>query len=373
LDLALATRRAADTCCSPAHSMAFASMMGRGKAMFGRLAGKLQNPPVIFTKARLAFAAGALSAMPVMGGDDFFEHKFITDKAADDVVDFYSTEDFLQILGVFPMAIHFVLAGVQWDTSKENTMDVYNAMEISFEITEREETTENGDTVVAWFQKRERFKNFIPFTPFLMWDQVQCYGYNRREDGKLEIFHRGEYFHGPLPIRLLVQLHARYVIWATAKHINSPVFGSGDLEMNEHQRSNVPLHVVSDFFHRLSVAYAVATEAGKLAASAADTAQAEKTLKVLQKLREDPGTAYLTRKSNLKRSKTQIEMADPEAQAAVDVVLSSLGKTAAGREVAQVALDDMIRPQMEVQEPRYGGAFKAKMIKLHRQLTQSAA
>ena len=33
-------------------------------------------------------------------------------------------DDFLQILGVFPIAIKFVLAGVEWDLEKENTMKV---------------------------------------------------------------------------------------------------------------------------------------------------------------------------------------------------------------------------------------------------------
>jgi len=310
--------------------------------------------------------------MPVMSGDEFFEHKFITDKSPDDVVDFYSTEDFLQILGVFKIAIHFVLAGVEWDLNRENTMNVHNAMEISFEITEREEETEDGESVVAWFQKRERFKNYLPFTPFLMWDQVQCYGYHRLENGKLEVVHRGEYFHGPLPIRLLVQLHARYVIWATEKHINSPAFGSGDLEAQEEQRSNIPLHTVSDFFHRLSLAYSVATEAGKLAVGA-DTAEAEKTLKVLKKLKESPTMAYVNRQKRLKRTTSQLEMADPEAQAVVDAVLTNLSKTSAGQKVAQAALDDMLRaPEVEVQEPRYGGAFNARMVKLKRHLSQQA-
>jgi len=339
-------------------------LMSSGSAYVSKL-----KRPVIFTKARGAFLAGAFAAMPVMSGDDFFEHKFITDKNPDDVVDFYSTEDFLQILGVFPMAIHFVLAGVEWDTSRENTMSVHNAMEISFEITEKEEETPDGETVVAYFQKRERFKNFVPFTPFLMWDQVQCYGYNRREDGRLEIYHRGEFFHGPLPIRLLVQLHARYVIWATNKHINSPAFGNADLEVQEHQRSNIPLHTVSDFFHRLSIAYQVASEAGKLAVGS-ETREAEKTLKVLKKLKESPTMAYVSRKKNMKRTTSQLELADPEAQAVVDTVLSNLGKTPAGRAVAQAALDDVLRaPQFEEQEPKYGGAFKAKVRKMQRSLS----
>merc|ERR1719247_2243286 len=113
-------------------------------------------------------------------------------------------------------------------------MAVHNSMEISFEITEREEEVD-GQTVVAFFQKRERFKNYLPFTSFLMWDQTQCYGYNRLADGTCEVFHRGENFYGPLPVRLLVQLHAMYVIWATEKHINSRAFGAGDLEEQHHQ------------------------------------------------------------------------------------------------------------------------------------------
>ena len=221
--------------------------------------------PRVFNRTSAAFVAGAVAGMPMLTGEDFFEHKFITDKNPDDIVDFYSTEDFLQILGVFPFAIKFVLAGVEWDLEKENTMKVHDSMEISFTLTEREEETADGEKVVAFFQKRERFKNFIPFSPFLMWDQTQCYGYNRREDGTCEVFHRGEVFYGPLPVRFLVKLHAMYVIWATEKHINSPTFGNGDLEANEHQRSNVPAHVFQDFLSRLALGYQIAIESGKIA------------------------------------------------------------------------------------------------------------
>ena len=192
-------------------------------SLFSRVVTRVKTfqRPVIYTQPRAAFVAGAICAMPMLTGEDFFEHTFVTEKDPDDIVDFYSTEDFLQILGVFPFAIHFVLAGVEWDTERENTMSVHSSMEISFELTEREEETPDGETVVAFFQKEERFKNYIPLTRFLMWDQTQCYGYNRRDDGKCEVFHRGKNFYGPLPVRLLVQLHARYVIWATEKHINS--------------------------------------------------------------------------------------------------------------------------------------------------------
>lgn len=203
----------------------------------------LARAPAIVTKTRLAFGAGLLTSLPAASGEHFFEHKFLTTKDPDAIVDFYSTEDFLQILGIFPFAIHFVLAGVEWDTSRENTMSVHDAMEISFTIEEREEVID-GEKVTVFLEKRERFKNFLPWTRFLMWDQTQCYGYNRLEDGQLEVFHRGDVFNGPLPVRMLVNLHARYVIWATEKHINSSAFGTSDLELQEKQRSNVVGHVM---------------------------------------------------------------------------------------------------------------------------------
>jgi len=55
--------------------------------LFSRLGSRLTTlrMPTIFTRTRVAFVAGACTAMPVLTGEDFFEHKFITDKAPDDV------------------------------------------------------------------------------------------------------------------------------------------------------------------------------------------------------------------------------------------------------------------------------------------------
>lgn len=333
--------------------------------MLGRIAGRVASSvrarmptsmPVIYTPARAAFLAGAVMASPIVDGEQFFEHSFETTKELDAIQDFYSTEDFLQILGVFPMAIHFVLAGVQWDLDRENTMDVYNAMEISFTLEEDEAT--------GFFQKRERFKNYIPFTKILLWDQVQCYGHRRREDGKMEIFHRGEYINGPLPVRWLVKLHAMYVIWAVEKHINSPVFGNGDLEANEHQRSNVPVYVLNDFIKRITLAYEIAKESGSLAAST-KPAEAEATLKKLRKLRQSPDTQFVAtlQKHNLKRQMS-IGINDPEAQSAIDSAVAALSKSAAGREAAKEAMKSVsMHPEVVSQKPRYGGAFDLKVLK----------
>lgn len=322
--------------------------------------------PVIFTKARAAFVAGAITAMPCLTGEEFFEHKFITTKDPDAIIDFYSTEDFLQILGVFPLAIHFVLAGVQWDLERENTMSVHNAMEISFYLTEEETTTPEGETVVGFFSKTERFKNFIPFTRFLMWDQTQVYGYNRREDGSSEVFHRGKVFYGPFPVRLLVQLHAYYVIWATEKHINSPAFGVADLEAQEHQRSNIPLHALRDFVERITVAHQIMIESGKLAAGAS-TEEAQDTLKKLKKLKANPTAAYVNtvKRANLKRHHSTVEVDDAEGQKTINSAFASLSKSADGQQAAAEAMAELMRtPEIvESTNPRYGGAFKGRQIR----------
>jgi hypothetical protein len=245
-------------------------------------------------------------------------------------------------------------------------------MEISFTIEEKEEETDDGQTVVAFFQKRERFKNFVPFTRIILWDQVQCYGYNRREDGTIEIFHRGESFTGPWPIRFLVQMHARYVIWATEKHINSPIFGSGDLELQEHQRANIPVHAFKDFVNRLVLGYQVAMETGKIAAGT-PTHKAEETLAKLKRLQESKTEAYVStvrklhRGEKLKRQMTRIEVSNKEDQQALNRALATLSKDAKGQDEATAAISQLVgsTPQMESlreEEPRYGGIFRAKVL-----------
>ena len=181
---------------------------------------------------------GGIAAQPYLGNQkDFFSHKFIVEKGKDPdaIVDFYSTEEFLQILGIFPFAISFVLAGVKWEEDRENAMNVWNMMNISFDITDKEEEID-GETVTTYFNKRERFVNYIPGTKILLWDQVHNFGFRRKSDGRIEVEHQGESFYGPWPVSFVVRLHAMYVIWAVQRHINSPLFGSEDLEAVEEQR-----------------------------------------------------------------------------------------------------------------------------------------
>jgi len=285
-------------------------------------------------------------------GKDFFHHKFTTNKNPDKIVDFYSTEEFLQILGIFNFATNFVLAGVVWDTNTDQKNTVWNMMEISFDITEREQTLADGSTVVAFFNKRERFKNYIPWTNILLWDQVQNYGYRRKADGTIEVQHHGESFYGPWPVRLLVLLHSYYVIWATEKHINSPLFGSDDLEAVEKQRENIPYHVMTEFLTNLKAEQQKKVLLGRMkledasktdelkstqAELAEDQNKLEETLAKLNALDSKQSKLKMqmssaTRgKGRLQRMSTTLHVDDPVANDAIKSAMADLSQTEGGR------------------------------------------
>jgi len=326
--------------------------MSRVLGRLGRLGTKL------FTTPQGMLTLGGVASVGVAGqyaglGDDknFFEYSFNCEgskKKADAIVDFYSTEEFLQVLGIFPFAIHFILAGVTWKEDRDNAMDVYGSMLIQFDITEKEVKTESGETVTAFFNKRERFLNYVPFSaalglPILMWDQTQNYGFRRRRDGSLQVIHSGEKFYGPWPIKYLVMLHAQYVIWATERHINSSLFGSEDLDAVEEQRSNIPAMAFKEF-----VASLQKSEEEALAQAQAkheDTAALEKNLAKLKQMqtgRVPSGLQVATKKTRLKRTSSRLEMDDPEAQAALSQALSVVSKMEGGK-TAQAALQEMLK------------------------------
>lgn len=148
-----------------------ASLAGRVAGLAGRAFRATTSPFGLMT---VGTTAGCLvySFQQYADEKDWFRYTFKTTKPPDAIVDFYSTEDFLQVLGIFPISIHLILAGVEWDDKSECTMDVWNTMRISFDITEREENI-NGEDVVTMFNKRERFVQYVPFTHYLLWDQVR--------------------------------------------------------------------------------------------------------------------------------------------------------------------------------------------------------
>jgi len=289
---------------------------------------------------------------------DFFEYSFVTRKDPDAIVDFYSTEDFLQILGVVPLGLHLILAGVEWDTKAENTMSVWNTMQISFDITEKEEEIDGKD-VVTFFNKRERFVQYVPFTRFLLWDQVQNYGYQRLKDGSIKVTHQGETFYGPWPVRFLVQAHARYVVWATEKHINSPIFATEDLEAQEHQRSNIPLHVAQQWLAELQGSQ----EAALSKAGASASSQQKESAAALKRLAKRKTSMSIERKAD---GTLKLHVDDPAAKAAITSALKDI-KAIEGNDKAAGAMSSLLR-QSEV------GGVKAKVDgALNSKLSQRAS
>jgi len=284
---------------------------------------------------------------------DFFEYSFTTRKDTDAIVDFYSTEDFLQILGVVPLGLHLILAGVEWDTKAENTMHVWNTMQISFDITEKEEEIDGKD-VVTFFNKRERFVQYVPFTHFLLWDQVQNYGYQRFPDGTIKVTHQGENFYGPWPVRFLVQLHAQYVVWATEKHINSAVFGTEDLEGQEHQRSNIPLHVAQQWLAELQGSQEAAlTKAGANASS-----QQKESAAALKRLIKRKSSMSVERKAD---GTLKLHVDDPEAKAAIKSALKDI-KAIEGNAKAAGAISSLLRTsEVGGVKDKVDGALNSKL------------
>ena len=97
---------------------------------------------------------------------------------------------------------------------------------------------EGKPNVTGYFTKKERFHDYFFTWPFKcnMWDIWITFGFNKFSDGTCEVFHTGESFQGQWPMRVILKLHAKYVIWATQKHIESAAFGDSDLiEEQEHQ------------------------------------------------------------------------------------------------------------------------------------------
>ena len=160
------------------------------------------------------------------------------------------------------------------------------------------------------------------------------FGFRRKSDGRIEVSHQGESFYGPWPVSFVVRLHAMYVIWAVQRHINSPLFGSEDLEAVEEQRSNIPLVAFNDYVGTLKA------ELSKVRAdqflNKQSTAKTDATLEKLTRLQK-MDTIPVTRVTRLRRGvsvnsdSTTVRIGDPEAQNAIRAALRELDKIGGAR------------------------------------------
>ena len=109
--------------------------------------------------------------------------------------------------------------------------------------------TRNG----PWFNKRERFKDV--FFGYTMWDMVTNFGFETLSDGRLMVYHHGEYFKGNVPplsllVRLVFGIHARWVAWATDHHLNHYAFHNDtdfDEKMEHDSRVDMPLFLLRNY------------------------------------------------------------------------------------------------------------------------------
>jgi len=227
-------------------------------------------------------------------GENFYEYRFLCNhkkdpEYADALTDFYGNEDFMQIYCVLPFCEQIMMRGSSFDNQGIcHTWGVAGNMQVSmdFEEGEGDDCLPDKPDVVGFFNKRERFLDLLwtPFGNITLWDMLVDFGYHKRRDGLVEVYHTGVSFYGPWVIRLLFHVHARYVIWATEQYVNSPHFGDTDnLEKAMHTRENVPGWVMNQFLENVSSDLEKVVEAKNRAGDHEAAMKAKQALKEIQR------------------------------------------------------------------------------------------
>lgn len=281
--------------------------------------------------------------------DDYYDFRFMTKKDPADLMEFYGTEEFMEIFCVLPFMVTMMMRFGEFDD--EGTVHSYGfpgKMEVSMVFDEEEvDTTGDGEPdTVAYFNKRERFFDISALFPGLVyWDMVQNFGYHRRSDGSCEVYHHGEYFRGFFPMRFFFWVHARYVIWATEKHVNSELFGAESdegQEAEEEQRAIIPLFVFKRFVHDMTEEV---KKAQVHASKKGDTDAEKKHDETLKKLKEiadnDDHSTAVKMSGTGKKQKLQLEIEDKETAAAILEALRSTN-VSAGSLRAKEALNTLL-------------------------------
>merc|ERR1719274_346921 len=176
---------------------------------------------------------------------------------------------------------------------------------------EREEEDESGEANTVCFNKKERFKCSDALFGNTLWEMVQNFGYATRDDGKIEVYHYGQKWQGPFFIRLIFQMHARYVIWATEQHVNSPRFLAQDEDEEDDlvaQRHNIPKHLLGQFLDGLDVDVQAKLNTTLAALQQARSSEQEEEVKeLLGTVQRLEGLVAELQAAKLKRAKTMVE------------------------------------------------------------------
>lgn len=221
-------------------------------------------------KKELAFGAliAALLAQSFFGSEsDFYEYRFIAKEGIDpdDLASFYGSEQFMDIFCMVPIVGQIMMRGGYFDDDGVvHTFGFPGELLVSMAFTD--EMNEKTDTT-DWFNKRERFKNV--FLGKKMWDQVSNFGFHTLPNGRIEVYHTGEYFVGWLPIislgvKIGFQIQARLVAWATEHHLNHRAFineTDEEEELEELSRTNHMLYFIKyHFWNDLKVVLGIGKE-----------------------------------------------------------------------------------------------------------------
>jgi hypothetical protein len=207
-----------------------------------------------------------------------FDESFITKVDPEALVEFYEAEELLHIIAVHPIFFDLFMSKVDFDTAEmtEETALLPTAeaagtagveaevhlnvkqlgMEVSFEIIKQEDEID-GEEVMTHFCRHERFIDYVPILneieclgkpKFMLWDQTWKFEFDRLEDGSYKVTHKCTKYAGPFPVRFIVWLHQKYVIWACEKYINTTDFGQEEADMDEQQRiiANIPMHIARE-------------------------------------------------------------------------------------------------------------------------------
>jgi len=212
-----------------------------------------------------------------------FKESFITKKDPEALVEFYEAEELLHIIAVLPPFFDLFMSRVDFDTAEmteetkllpteeaEGTAGVEAevhlnvktiGMEVSFEIIKVEDEVD-GEEVMTHFCRHERFIDWVPILneldtltggyvnaiKLMLWDQTWKFEFDRLEDGSYKVSHICTKFAGPFPVRFIVWLHQKYVIWACEKFINETDFGNEEADMDDQQNiiKNILLHTAKE-------------------------------------------------------------------------------------------------------------------------------
>merc|ERR1712194_286845 len=181
---------------------------------------------------------------------------FILEVDPDNVADFYGSENFMDLYCILPFMGSLMMRGSYFDD--EGTVHSqglpFGELLVSMVFSDSSDD-EDGNENGQWFNKRERFKNECFGGRFTMWDMITNFGFETLPDGRVMVYHHGEYFYGNLPplsliMSLVFRMHAKFVIKTTEYHLRYYAFKNDteiDEKMEHESRDAMPIFGLKNY------------------------------------------------------------------------------------------------------------------------------